>query len=82
MNFSSKFEGDFNFFVDFVLKGYILKFFLYCPLPYSLPSGSSANLTARRFAPSCTKLLTIIKRVYKSPGHYKKNRSTLDSEKS
>ena len=25
-----------------------------CPLPHSLPSGSSGNLTARRGAPSCT----------------------------
>ena len=41
MNF---FERDFLYKIE-------VDFFLYCPLPYSLPSGSSANLTTRRFAP-------------------------------
>ena len=57
-DFTGKFEGDFNFLVNFFFKYFLHKievdFFLYCPLPYSLPSGSSANLTARRGAPSLT----------------------------
>ena len=31
-------------------------FFPFCPLPYSLPSGSSGNLTARHKVPSCQPL--------------------------
>ena len=37
--------------VFFLLK---LKRIKCCPIPYRLPSGSSANLTARRGAPSLT----------------------------
>ena len=55
-DFSGKFEDDFNFLENFFWRDFLLKievdFFLYCPLPYSLPLGSSANLTARRFLPS------------------------------
>ena len=41
-----------NFFERAFFDKFEVDFFLYCPLPYSLPSGYSANLTARRFAPS------------------------------
>ena len=54
--FLIKIWRQFNFFVSTFFKRDFFKievyFFLYCPLPYSLPSGSSANLTARRIAPS------------------------------
>ena len=63
-DFSFKFEGDFDTLVNFFLSNFFLKDFvykiegefsiLYCPLPYSLPSGSCANLTARRGAPGYT----------------------------
>ena len=37
-----------------------LDFFPRCPLPYSLPSGSSTNLTARRFTPSLDIKISIL----------------------
>ena len=59
-DFSFKFDADFNFLLTFFLRNFLHNFFLCCPLPYSLPSGSSANLTARRFAPSWHKMLNKI----------------------